>query len=180
MMREDFYIKVTRNKKSFDNYFGDPQKGPYSNRLKNNFGDRIEIMRGQETAWSGVIQSVANHPNAPADGCWSLDTGTFITTFFVEKSLFNCPVHGIGRGYDKLHQYIDEFTFDISGSGLRFLFHDDQGRGISGRGKRENGAFSEGCLIQPMPQYSEFNKRLVEMGVKPGDKAVLSIIEVDE
>lgn len=179
-MKLDFHIRVTRYKRNKDFCFNDKNKGPYGNRLKNNFKDIITIERYNqkdirlESLYACPCQAWANHPMAPADGSWSLNTGTFRVEFFVEKRGFVSNVHGIGGGYDKCGNYIDPETFDIGGSNRRMLIHDDR----SPKGGRDNGAFSQGCIELPAPYKDVFDSFLIEYGVKPGDYTNLSIQEI--
>jgi hypothetical protein len=148
-------VRIERKKSSFDFFYNDPKKGPFTNRLKNNFGDTVRILG---TDFEGRIQSVANHPSAPLDGSWSLSPGWYYCKAFQPQREFNCPVHGIGGGYNLQFDWISQYTFDIKDSNLRHLFHDDQTRGKNRAKLKDSGAYSAGCMIQPMDQYAEFNK----------------------
>lgn len=176
------YVIVVRRKRSSFDFIIDKNFKPslnirgFLNRVKNNFGDRIQLVKETEVIYEGPVQSVANHPDAPDNGSWSLSTGTFDFVCFQEQRDFNCPVHGIGDGYDMLNHHIDKKSFDIENSNKRFLLHDDQSRGPKGRGKRDSGAYSEGCLIMPQMKFAEFNAKLRVNGFKSGDRIPLYIV----
>jgi len=168
-------VRVTRKKESFDFNFKDPKKWRYTNRLKNNVIDDIEIVLGGLTVWNGKVQSVANHPDAPGDGSWSLANGLFTCTAFIEQRAFNCPVHGIGGGYNIAGQWIDEEHYDIASSDLRHLFHDTQQRGPGNAGKLDSGAYSTGCIIMTPETYADFNRKMESLGLKSGDVFLLKM-----
>lgn len=183
MYKPNIYITVERKLSSFDFIFDKnfkPTKAlkGFKNRIKNNFGDVVKLTVDGNVKFEGKIQSVANHPSAPDDGSWSLNTGTFMVSMFQDRRTFNCDVHGIGRGYTKKNWYVSDVTFDVGGSGLRYLFHDDQRRGPGNQGLLDSGAYSEGCLIQPYSQYLKFNETLIELGLVKGDIIPLYIVEI--
>lgn len=176
----DFSIRIIRYKKNADFCFNDPEKGPFGNRLKNNYKDTLVIEQYNtekkriDTLFACPCQAWANHPDAPADGSWSLSTGTFEVTFFIEQRAFKSPVHGIGKGYTKTGDFISPTSFDVARSGKRYLIHDDRNK----KG-RDSGGFSQGCIVLPEPMHSALNNFLIEtLKVKPGDKAPMGVIEI--
>jgi hypothetical protein len=162
----DILIRVMRNKKSY-NYKYDIMENNYSNNIKNNSLDYLQIIKNDKVELTiEGLQTVANHPDYDFQD--TIKPGKFKIKCFVDPRNFHGRIHGIIEAKDIENQVIDKYSMQIEDGYQkgRWLVHD---RWSFAKNRDLHNGYSGGCFIMSSIALKAFNDRLEKFGIKKGD-----------
>jgi hypothetical protein len=101
MIRKEFFIKIERNKSSY-NYKENPELDSFNNNIKNNCQDKLILLKdGNEIFSHNQLQSIANYPgnfsnDSIAEGDFQLQCFVWVGSSFADpNNADRIKIHGI-------------------------------------------------------------------------------------
>jgi len=169
--------RVVRKKSSYDFKF-DKAKNDFTNNIKNNMQDILELFdinTGNILFSCNNVQTVANHPNMKLSD--TVQEGSFEISHFVDKRKYKNDIHGIINAIDNNNQKIDKYSMQHdNGSYIgRWLIHSTYDPVL----QRETQAYSGACFIMREYKLKQLNNILITAGIKKGDVLKGTLIERD-
>ncbi|MCP4336455.1 MAG: hypothetical protein GY679_01230 [Mycoplasma sp.] len=167
-------IEILRRLASYD-YKYDKNKDDYQNNTKNNMIDELFLYDGLKQIFKCNLQTVSNHPSMKHSD--TIKVGKFKLKAFVEQRNFNTAIHGIIDAYDINNQKIDKYSMQKDGNQYigRWLFHSCYYAPL----KKDTRAYSGGCFAMSTEDIQEFNKILMDNGIRQGNTIDVTLMEVN-
>jgi len=168
------FIRIERNKKSYQYKRNPKAKDDWNNNDNNNGLDDFELFDYESRLLSVKCQTVSNIPNGNY-----LDTiapGPFLLKCFVEPRNFHCRIHGISETSDLQFEWINDESIQDSNN-LRWLLHDDQKQKPNPPNQLTRVLWSAGCIILHKNDLESFNTILDAYGMKTGDTIDAELVD---
>lgn len=167
MLKNDLFIQIIRQKKSFDFIIEKPGLTKWQKVRGNNAIDTLILLKKDKSIFKcSRVQTVANHPDY--DFYDTIKPGDFQIRCFVKPRRFYGRVHGIINAMDIEGQPIGEYSMQYEDGHQkgRWCVH---GTWSYKHQRYLHNAYSGGCII-PIDYYLEkFNIKLDENKVNAGD-----------